>query len=63
MSYRKKIKMEKRKKTGMENNKNIPNLKKDKTSITILYYSKSYATSPSKGFGSNQVDLGGIVNF
>ena len=54
--------MEKRKKTGMENNKNIPNLKKDKTSITILYYSKSYATRPSKGFGSNQVDLGGIVN-
>ena len=55
--------MGKRKKNGMENNKNIQNLKKDKTSITILYYSKSYATSPSKGLGSNQVDLGGIVNF
>ena len=34
----------------------------DKLSITILYYSKSYATSPSKGLGSNQVDFGGIVN-
>ena len=27
------------------------------------FYSKSYATNPSKGLGSNQVDLGGIFNF